>query len=306
MGLTDAGQEPNATRQANCGAELRPQQICFGLRSDAVSFYASENFEVLCRVVDSKFGHVSAELLFELRAAASNAIAVQAFESLVGPEAAHSFEQAVRPQVGRAQYHDFGDVVMADATLAKTLLAKAEKLDAVLGGLYQGRLDHLRSTLCNPDFGLNASGCCAACCAIRKSATFVRRLHVSRMAGRASAGASAPSSRTNKRVLSIDEARVASQVCSSHCPFASPILTRAFYGCMDCVGSTNVLTSNPSIHPYYILTTVRLHVYVFRLGTDASVCTLWYRDVFCIGMYWDVSGCIGMYFVSRIVWVSLY
>ena len=90
-GLTDAGQEPNATRQADCGAELRPQQICFGLRSDAVSFYASENFEVLCRVVDSQFGHVSAELLFELRAAASNAIAVQAFESLVGPEAALSF-----------------------------------------------------------------------------------------------------------------------------------------------------------------------------------------------------------------------
>ena len=75
MGLTDAGQDPNATRQADCGAELRPQQICFGLRSDAVSSYASENFEVLCRVVDFQFGHVSAELLFELRAAGGSASA---------------------------------------------------------------------------------------------------------------------------------------------------------------------------------------------------------------------------------------
>ena len=126
MGLTDAGQDPNATRQADCGAELRPQQICFGLRSDAVSSYASENFEVLCRVVDSKFGHVSAELLFELRAAASNAIAVQAFESLVGPEAAS------------------GVLDEGDEVLGRQL---AQRVDGVVAADVEGRLERLEVEL---------------------------------------------------------------------------------------------------------------------------------------------------------------
>ena len=108
------------------------------------------------------------------------ALCAHLIHSLVGPEAARLFEQGVGLQVGQVggtQYDDFGDLAITDVTLAKVLVAETKKIDARLGGLYQGRLDHLRSM---------------------------------------------------------------------------------------------------------------------------------YRDVFCIGMYWDVSGCIGMYFVSRIVWVSLY
>ena len=65
---------------------------CIGLRSDAVSANACEGFQVICRVVDATFSHVSAEMLFELRASAHNAHAVRAFDSLVGPEAARLFE----------------------------------------------------------------------------------------------------------------------------------------------------------------------------------------------------------------------
>ena len=208
MPVADAEYETSSTpSQPGRSTELLPQHICIGLRSDAVSFDACETFQVLCRVVDSTFSHVSAEVLFELRAAAPDARAVRAFDSLVGPEAARLFEQGVGLQVGQvggAQYDDFADLAIADITLAKALVAETKKIDSRLGGLYQGRLDHLRSTLCNPALGVNASGCCAACCAIRKDRSFVKRLRISLVAGRTSAGACAPS-KANKRALSIDE-----------------------------------------------------------------------------------------------------
>jgi len=154
MPVADAEYETSSTpSQPGRSTELLPQHICIGLRSDAVSFDACETFQVLCRVVDSTFSHVSAEVLFELRAAAPDARAVRAFDSLVGPEAARLFEQGAGLQVGQvggAQYDDFADLAIADITLAKALVAETKKIDSRLGGLYQGRLDHLRSTLCNP------------------------------------------------------------------------------------------------------------------------------------------------------------
>ena len=79
---------------------------------------------------------------FELGVLAPDARAVRAFDSLVGPEA-RLFEQGVglQLQLSGAMCNDFGDVAMADATLAKSLVAETKKIDATLGGLYQGRLD---------------------------------------------------------------------------------------------------------------------------------------------------------------------
>ena len=193
MGLGDAhhGPEQPPTRPAESGAALPSQKKCSGLRADAVDddVRAADSFQRLCRVLDSKFSHVSAEILFTLRvrAAAADADAVVAFDRLVGPEAARLFQQVVEPQLSGVQYHGFGDVALADMPLAQALVAEARRIDANLGGLYEGRLDHLRSTLCNPAFGVNASGCCAACFAIRRDFLFVQRLR--RSVERPSAGA---------------------------------------------------------------------------------------------------------------------
>ena len=85
MPVADAEYETSSTpSQPGRSTELLPQHICIGLRSDAVSFDACETFQVLCRVVDSTFSHVSAEVLFELRAAAPDARAVRAFDTFTG------------------------------------------------------------------------------------------------------------------------------------------------------------------------------------------------------------------------------
>ena len=89
------------------------------------------------------------------------ALCAHLIHSLVGPEAARLFEQGVGLQVGQVggtQYDDFGDLAITDVTLAKVLVAETKKIDARLGGLYQGRLDHLRSTLCNPALGVSERG----------------------------------------------------------------------------------------------------------------------------------------------------
>ena len=84
-------------------------------------------------MVDTTFSHVSPEMLFELRAAAPDALAVRAFNLLVGPETAGLFEQAMGLQLAGAQLkgalcNDFGDVAMTDATLAKSLVAATKKM----------------------------------------------------------------------------------------------------------------------------------------------------------------------------------
>ena len=144
--MEPADQKRNASlppsRQGDPGAERQPAKICLGLRSAAVGSGACESFQVLCRVVGGTFSHVSAGTLFELRVSAPDARAVRLFDSLVGPEA-RLFEQGVglQLQLSGAMCNDFGDVAMADATLAKSLVAETKKIDATLGGLYQGRLD---------------------------------------------------------------------------------------------------------------------------------------------------------------------
>ena len=66
----------------------------------------------------------------------------------------------------------------------------------------------MRSTLCNPAFGVDSNGCCAGCSAVRHDDTFVRRLQ--RSASKDIDESSAAT--TNKKVLSIDQTRVRGKV----------------------------------------------------------------------------------------------
>eukprot|EP00966_Prymnesium_polylepis_P220104 5091860-Prymnesium_polylepis.1 len=70
------------------------------------------------------------------------------------------------------------------------------------GGLYEGRLDHLRSTLCAPALGVNGVGCCLACEFTRRDNQFGARL---RKISRAGPSGSIPAAQTKKRAMTIGE-----------------------------------------------------------------------------------------------------
>tara|TARA_B110001450_G_scaffold20559_1_gene18723 strand:+ start:117 stop:731 length:615 start_codon:yes stop_codon:yes gene_type:complete len=136
------------SRPAESGAALPSQKKCSGLRADAVDddVRAADSFQRLCRVLDSKFSHVSAEMLFTLRvrAAAADADAVLAFDRLVGPERRGS----------SSTWWSRSSVAYSTTALAtwrsptcrspRALVAEARRIDAKLGGMYEGRLLLLR------------------------------------------------------------------------------------------------------------------------------------------------------------------
>ena len=92
----------------------------------------------------------------------------------------------------------------ADRPLAVQLDQAAQRVHAALGGLYVGKLDCLRSTLCYRQLDSSSTGPCAACRAILKDETFLKRLR--RTSQCVETGGVAGAS-TNKRVLSVDETR---------------------------------------------------------------------------------------------------
>ena len=203
-GATFAGREEMpSTAQGPQGAGV--QSACLGLREQAVRAETAAGFRHMCRVVDTPFSLISADILFELRAQARDAAAVAAFHEACapgGPDTAALFDRAVGPQGNGSRYRDIGEVLAADRPLAQALHEAAEGVHLAMGGLYEGKLDCLRSTLCNPALGLDSSGCCAACGAVRNDRQFTQRL---RMIGKT--GGSVTHAKTNKRVLSIDQAR---------------------------------------------------------------------------------------------------
>ena len=181
---------------------------CLGLRQCAVRPATVPGFQRMCRVVDTPFSAVSASILFELRAHAREPVALAAFHQVCapgGPGTAELFDRAVSLRKSDGpRCRSFHEVFVADRPLAVALDQAAQRVQAALGGLYVGKLDCLRSTLCNPALGLNPSGCCAACCAIRTEDGFNQRLR--RSAHSAETGRVA-GVRANKRVLSVDETR---------------------------------------------------------------------------------------------------
>ena len=153
---------------------------CLGLRQCAVRPETVPGFQKMCRVVDTPFSAVSASILFELRARAGEPVALAAFHQVCapgGPGTAELFDQAVSLQKSDgSRCRSFHEVSVADRPLAVALDQAAQRVQAALGGLYVGKLDCLRSTLCSPALGLSSSGCCAACCAIQTETSFTRRL----------------------------------------------------------------------------------------------------------------------------------
>ena len=142
-------------------------QPCSGLRVGDVKADAADGFAELCRVVDTGFSRVTAEVLFKIRAAATDVEAVVAFNKLVGPHWAMLFERAVTLEHGGLLCAGFGALAMADMPLAQALVAEAESVQQARGGLYEGRLDHLRSTIEVPLATAVAARC--LCCFVLKA-----------------------------------------------------------------------------------------------------------------------------------------
>ena len=103
-----------------CDADAGSPSACFcsGLTATSVPDRPAE-FRTLCRVPDTKFGHVTAAFLFDLRQQASTHEAVAAFHRLCAqgglePESSKLFDSAVAHRPAGATYKDYGDVVLND------------------------------------------------------------------------------------------------------------------------------------------------------------------------------------------------
>ena len=122
----------------------------------------------ICRVVDTRFASITADYLLQLHdaaAAVGRSWSAVEFVSQIDQVAGEALLSA-------AAHKDIGSLFLADHQLALVLTAGAQRLQSLYGGLYVGELDHVRSTLCNPNLGLR-DGCCVACALIRKVAHVV-------------------------------------------------------------------------------------------------------------------------------------
>ena len=155
-GASAARGEPAAAAH---GAPVSGALDCKGLRPSDVRARETAGFLHMCRVIDSGFSRVSAEILLDLRARARDVVAVQTFEAICargGPNVASLFDQALRLRSSGHRVY-LCDVLIADRPLAAALVAAADRVNAASGGLYMGKVDCLRSTLCNPALGLAAA-----------------------------------------------------------------------------------------------------------------------------------------------------
>ena len=72
----------------------------------------------------------------------------------------------------------FGGLAHKDEAKAKALLAAAEHVNTHFRGLYCAKTECLRSTICNPQFGLRPNNVCFGCHLIRSDESFNRRLRL--------------------------------------------------------------------------------------------------------------------------------
>lgn len=148
--------------------ELPPPTNCTGLRLDAAGFLD------ICRVVDKRFATISVDLLFDLRSQAVKVDAVPAFDALIfGADADATSLLRATSERG---IDSLAAALASSEELALSLLATAERMQAHFGGLYEGKLDHVRSTLCESALGVNSGGCCFACSAVQRDIDFGSRL----------------------------------------------------------------------------------------------------------------------------------
>ena len=169
------GETPTAAQSPHAPGML----TCMGVRPGGVRPESTAAFMHMCRVLDTAFSPISADILLELHAQSRDPAAKEAFNVIcarAGPDVAPLFDRAVTLQSKGSRRVQLHEVMATDRSLAATLHAAAARVHAAWGGLYEGKLDCLRSTLCNPAFGLNSSGSCAVCCIILKDANFNQRL----------------------------------------------------------------------------------------------------------------------------------
>ena len=102
---------------------------------------------------------MSADILFDMaQSHVKQPAATAAFEHLFSPTAdgAHLFTSAA------SEYASFGELACADPSRAASLNGVAASVNAHVGGLYQGKTECLRSTICTPQLGLDGDGVCAS------------------------------------------------------------------------------------------------------------------------------------------------
>ena len=128
---------------------------CNGLTAAAVQDASAASFQSLCRVVDSKFGVISAEILFNLRRdlATNDASAALAFQQLFADDAANAAE-LISHAVG--EHKSYGRMTVADPAMASVIHQAAQDINMRKGGLYE-------ATVCCHDRYTRAARCIRAC-----------------------------------------------------------------------------------------------------------------------------------------------
>ena len=148
--------------------------ICQGLRANSVPPASSTAFQQLCQITTGTNSTVTADTLFgmarSLIASSGQAAPAAALQHLFGPLDVELFARAA------SEYSSFGELARTDPARAASLNAIATSVNTHFGGLYQGKSECLRSTMCAPQWGLDHAAACAACRAIRCDDTFMQRL----------------------------------------------------------------------------------------------------------------------------------
>ena len=166
------------SKKANVKNDTHDNQslVCAGLRSHRFESEAAGKFDELCRVVDTPFSTVSVEFLLKLHARAVVCGATADFSAKLScvPDAAGIIR--VLEAAHAAGVTSLSEAAALHPEIAAMLHDAAASVQAALGGLYSGQLDHVRATLCLPALGVDRDGCCVACSAVRHDQNLVRRL----------------------------------------------------------------------------------------------------------------------------------
>ena len=138
-GASAARGEPAAAAH---GAPVSGALDCKGLRPSDVRARETAGFLHMCRVIDSGFSRVSAEILLDLRARARDVVAVQTFEAICargGPNVASLFDQALRLRSSGQRRDGVPAVVLEGSSVLGQLVLGEEGWDIGGHGSWPGR-----------------------------------------------------------------------------------------------------------------------------------------------------------------------
>ena len=177
---------------------------CPGLTAAALPHSSAANFHQLCRVVGGKWSKVSAGILFDLcrNLPKDDAQAALAFQQIMAaantPDAADIIIRAA------STHKSYGSFAADDPKTAGLIHRAAETINKQRGGLYEGKMDCVRATICDPRLGITQHGMCLGCAAIRPDRAFLKRLQ-SRKAACADQPERKVASHVRKDTMTVDE-----------------------------------------------------------------------------------------------------